>query len=166
MRSKDTIFIFGNWRIDLIKENRSLQLVGMVTEGKGAFFSLQCYAEGDQLTIYVPTFDSDEIAAARRKGFVQVTVWNDQSAPTTVPMLSFKGAAGIAIADKRKLPDPFTISAFDFLGKLREARIFFALEAGGLTRTYDAKHLNVARGKFEQSCTDIRKDWAEFVSRL
>ena len=81
MRSRDTIFMFGNWRIDLIQENRSLQLVGMVTEGKGAFFSLQCFAESDQITILVPTFDAEEKGAILRRGFVQVTAWNDQSAP-------------------------------------------------------------------------------------
>src|SRR5688572_2389922 len=55
-RSPDTISMLGNWRIDLIKDNRSLQLVGLVTEGKGAYFAVQCFADGDHLTIVVPTF--------------------------------------------------------------------------------------------------------------
>jgi hypothetical protein len=166
-RSKETIFAFGNWRIELIKENRSLQLIGVVTKGEGAYFVVQCYAEGDQLMILVPTFDNAEIAAARRRSFVQVTVWNEQGKPAILQMGFYKDAAGMTIGDKSKLVDPYIwAQAFIFLEKLREAKTFFAFEAGGATRTYDAKHLGAARTKFEESCAEIRKDWEGFVARM
>ena len=168
IRSKDTIFVFGNWRIDLIRENRSLQLVGVVTEGTGAYFVIQCFAEGDPISIQVPIHEDDEIAAARKRGSVWVTAWNERGDPVTVPMASFGGAAGVTIADKRKLAhqDALAISAFAFLAKLQEAKSFFAFEAGGPTRTYDAKHLSAARHRFERSCADIRTSWSEFLGRL
>ena len=88
------------------------------------------------------------------------------STPETLPMVPYKTIGGLAITDKDKKADPFTISAFSFIKKLRDARQFFAFDVGGSTRMYDARHLSAASGKFDQSCAEIRKDWDEFLARL
>ena len=169
IRAENTISVFGNWRIDLFKENRSLQLVGTVTEGEGGYFSLQCFAEeADKIAILVPMFDDRELAAARKRSIVRITAWNELGGSVTVTMLVFEGVAGFAIADKQKLAeqDGLTKFAFAFLAKLKEAKVFFAFEAGGPTRTYDARHLSAARDKFERSCAEIRADWDKFIAQL
>jgi hypothetical protein len=99
---------------------------------------------------------------------VRITAWNEGGGPVTVQMLFMHDAAGQAYADKAELAqqDPLTIFAFAFLEKLRDAKSFFAFEAGGPTRTYDARHLGAARDKFERSCAEIRANWNEFIGRL
>src|ERR1700681_2601265 len=50
-RGPNTVYSFGNWRIDAVKENRSLQLF---STGDGAYFDIQCFAVGNDLAVHVP----------------------------------------------------------------------------------------------------------------
>ena len=164
-QEQDVWINFGNWRIEIVQENKSLRLVGVVTEGRGAYIAVQCYSERDWYSVEVPIFDPAEIAAADRRGSVRITAWNDRDKPDSITMVRFNKMGAIGLADKSKLAeaDILAVSAFAFLDKIQRAGAFFAFEAGGPTRTYDVRHYKAARGKFDESCSAIGKSWVSFL---
>jgi hypothetical protein len=160
IRTDNTIYLFGNYRIDLIKENQSLQLVAT---GEGAFFTAQCFAAAGDISIAIPLLEQEEIRSIRGE-LIEVVFWNESGDPVTVQMGVWKGGLAVMIAkDRPDRGDFFDIEARQFLEKLFASRSFFALTAGGSTRTYGAANLPAARDAFHRSCAEIRNDYDAFV---
>jgi len=156
-RNPTTLNVFGNWRIAAVPENKSLRLVGVVTEGSGAYFALQCFHETESIGIEVLLFKKSEQQRVDQAGTARITVWNEQSKPTTALMAVFEGRIAFASADKDKRhTGRLYADAFAFLSVLYEAKQFFSLDAGGPTRTYDAKHLPAALAMFRKLCGGLR----------
>jgi hypothetical protein len=160
-RGPNTVYSFGNWRIDAVKENRSLQLFGT---GDGAYFDIQCFAVGNDLAIHVPLFEKAEVASIRGLG-VQVVAWNESGAPITVPMATWKNVVAMTIAKSTDgRGDELELGAQRFIEKVFASKTFFALTAGGSTRTYEAAHLPAARDVFRRSCAEIKEDYDGFLA--
>ena len=168
LRDANTLSLFGNWRIEIERSNKSLLLIGVVSEGGGAFVFLQCYATVDWYWLLVPLFDRLEQSKVQGKKVTRLTVWNDNSDAETIALPAMDGKAAFGQADKLLLAksDPIAIATFAFLGKLTSAKLFFALDAGGPTRTYDVRHFPAAFGQFQKKCAEIRTDWESFVEGL
>jgi hypothetical protein len=159
-RGPNTVYSFGNWRIDAVKENRSLQLVGT---GDGAYFDIQCFADGNDLAVHVTLFEKAEVASIRGVG-IQVVAWNESGAPITVPMVAWKNVVAVTItksSDGRG--DELELGAQHFIQKIFASKTYFAFTAGGSTRTYEAAHLPAARDAFRRSCAEIKEDYAGFL---
>ena len=160
-RGPNTVYSFGNWRIDIVQENRSLELFGT---GDGAYFAIQCFADGNDLSIQVPLFEKAEVASIRGLR-VQVIAWNESGAPITVPMAVWKNVVAITIAKSSDgLGNELELGAQHFIEKVFASKTFFALTAGGSTRTYEAAHLPAARDVFRRSCAEIKEDYDRFLN--
>jgi hypothetical protein len=160
-RGPNTVYSFGNWRIDVVQENRSLELFGT---GDGAYFVIQCFAVGNDLSIHVPLFEKAEVASIRGLG-VQVVAWNESAAPITVSMAVWKNVVAMTIAKSSDgRGDELELGAQRFIEKAFASKTFFALTAGGSTRTYEAANLPAARDAFRRSCAEIKEDYDRFLN--
>jgi hypothetical protein len=159
---------FGNWRIELEPSNQSLRLVGVVTEGAPGYFDVICYASANWRAIFISIFNEGEREAALANKHAKVSVWNEAGNSEQLRMLTKEGHLAFALA-KPELAgskDIYERSALVFLERLNEARSFFAIELGGQSRTYDAKHLPAARARFNLLCEQARTNWSKFLSEL
>jgi hypothetical protein len=159
IRTDKTVYLFGNYRIDLVKENQSLQLVAT---GDGAFFRVQCFAAAKDISIQIPILEDEELQSIRGT-LIEVVIWNENGTPLTLTMDAWKNVLAITIAKDVPTGDLFDTEARRFLEKLFVSRSFFALTAGGSTRTYPAANLPAARDAFRQACEEIRADYGGFV---
>jgi hypothetical protein len=160
-RGPNTVYSFGNWRIDAVKENQSLQLFGT---GDGAYFDIQCFAVGNDLAVHVPLFEKAEVASIRGLR-VQVIAWNESGAPITVPMPAWKNVLAVTIAKSSDgRGDELELGAQRFIEKVFDSKTFFALTAGGSTRTYEAAHVPAARDVFRRSCAEINENYDGFLA--
>jgi hypothetical protein len=122
-RGPNTVYSFGNWRIDAVKENRSLQLFGT---GDGAYFDIQCFAVGNDLAVHVPLFEKAEVASIRGLG-VKVVAWNESGAPITVSMATWKNVVARTIAKSSDgRGDELELAAQHFIEKVFASKTFFA----------------------------------------
>jgi hypothetical protein len=159
IRTERTVYLFGNYRVDLVKENESLQLVAT---GDGAFFTVQCFAAAKDISIQIPLLEDEEVQSISGT-LIKVIIWNENGAPLTLTMGAWKNVLAITIANEAPTGDLFDTEARRFLEKLFVSRSFFALTAGGSTRTYPAANLPAARDAFRQGCEEIRADYGGFV---
>ena len=88
--------------------------------------------------------------------------------PVQLRMVSKEGHIALALAKPEYATsrDIFDVSGLLFLYKLNETKAFFALELGGPSRTYDAKHLPAARPRFAFMCEQARRDWSAFLRAI
>jgi hypothetical protein len=159
IRTDETVYLFGNYRIDLIKQNQSLQLVAT---GDGAFFIVQCFAAAKDISIQILLSEQEETQSIHGS-LIDVVVWNENGTPLTSTMGAWKNVLAVAITKDAPTGDMFDTAARQFLEKFFASRSFFALTAGGSTRTYPAANLPAARDAFRQACEEIRADYGGFV---
>jgi hypothetical protein len=162
IRTPNTINVFENWRIDFVRENKSLLLVGTTTGASSFFFSVQCYADSENLQVVVP-LDMAETAAATETKFVRITVWNQSGDPRRVTMIRAHESVAMNVALKERPDHVLGMHAFVFLSQLDKAKEFFAIDAGGPNRIYPAQHLPAALAMFRSSCSSIRVDFDAFL---
>jgi hypothetical protein len=146
-----------NWRIEANQSRRALRLVGEVTDGKFADFSVECSAGADGLAAAVPLTDPGEKAALAKAGGAgaALTVWSDH---TRKQNLALPGNGDALLAGDSAGPD-----GARFLKTLESATTHFAYQAGGPVRMYDASRLQPILKRFKESCAAISRDFDGFM---
>jgi hypothetical protein len=80
-------------------------------------------------------------------------------------MAVWKNVVAVTIAKSSDGPgDQLELGARRFLEKVFASKTFFALTAGGSTRTYEAAHLPAAHDAFRQSCAEIKENFDAFLA--